>query len=107
MPETTDPRQLAAAKRRAREQRIRELRTRVVALAVALFVAVWSGLYIQLVSGHDPALAAEATPVTQSGAADDGSDDSWSEDAVTGDASTDTWSDSADSEPAAVTTAQS
>ena len=67
MPETPI-RQLAADKRRAREQRIRDLRTRVVALAVALFVAVWSGLYIQLVSGHDPALAGEATPVTQSAA---------------------------------------
>jgi hypothetical protein len=37
-----------------------------VTVAVALFVAVWTGLYIQLVSGHDPALASEATPVAQS-----------------------------------------
>ncbi len=122
------PRQLAADKRRAREQRIRVLRTRVVALAVALFVAVWSGLYIQLVSGHDPALAGEATPVTQSAATEETSRDGWSgddSDTPTDDESTDTWSDdstdgptdasstdaasddTASSEPAAVSTGQS
>jgi cell division protein FtsN len=103
MPETPDPRQQAAAKRRAREQRIRDLRTRVVAVAVALFVAVWTGLYIQLVSGHDPALASETKAVTQSAAP---AGETWSDDAAT-----DTWSDDSTdataSQPAAVTTRQS
>jgi cell division protein FtsN len=100
MPETPDPRQQAADKRRAREQRIRDLRTRVVAVAVALFVAVWTGLYVQLVSGHDPALAGEIEPVTQSAAAGDSPTETWSDDATATDRST-------ASEPAAVTTRQS
>ncbi len=107
MPATPDSRQQAAAKRRAREQRIRDLRRRVVAVSVALFVTVWAGLYIQLVSGHDPALAGEIEPVTQSAApagetrADDTATDTWSDDTT----ATDT--ESSASEPAAVTTRRS
>lgn len=117
MPEIA--RQQAADKRRAREQRIRDVRRRVVAVAVALFVAAWGGLYIQLVSGHDPALASETAPVTQAAdpeaVTDDSSDDGWS-DGATGDGWTDSstddsWSDSTQSAsseaPAAVTTGQS
>lgn len=100
MPETTDPRELAADKRRAREQRIRDLRARVVGVAVALFVAVWAGLYIQLVSGDDPALADEGTPVTQTAVTDDDAE-SWSGEDTT------TSTESESSEPAAVTTGQS
>ncbi len=104
MTEIPDPRQQAADKRRAREQRIRDLRTRVVAVAVALFVAVWAGLYLQLVSGNDPALADETTPVTQPAVTDE---------SASNDTSTETWSDDASAttepspEPAAVTTGQS
>ena len=106
MPEI--PRQQAADKRRAREQRIRDLRRRVVAVAVALFVAAWGGLYIQLVSGHDPALASETAPVTQAADPEAVTDDGWSDSSTDG-----AWSDSSDStqsasaEPAAVTTGQS
>jgi hypothetical protein len=130
MPETSDPRQPAVDKRRAREQRIHDLRMRVAAVAVAVFVAVWGGLYIQLVSGHDPALASAAASVATQSAdpeattsnssgdgssddtddvwADDGTDDASSDDTSTGEdgATTDT-SRSAASELAAVTTGQS
>lgn len=103
MPEIPDPRAQAAEKRRrAREQRIRDVRARVVGVAVALFVAVWAGLYIQLVSGNDPALADEPTPVTQSA-----TDDSWSTDDTWSDDSASTDSESSSSQPAAVTTRQS
>lgn len=57
----------AAAARLARQRRIHALRMRVVAIAVALFVAAWVGLYVQLVTGHDPALASSGSSVaTQS-----------------------------------------
>ncbi len=116
MSETTDPRQQAAGKRRAREERIRRLRMRIAAVAIALFVAVWTGLYVQLVSGHDPALASEAgTVATQSAdpevtTEDDGwsDEDAWSDGTASsdgGDVAEDT--SQASSEPAAVTTGQS
>jgi hypothetical protein len=120
MPEIPDPRQQPAEARRAREQRIRDLRRRVAAVAVALFVAAWGGLYVQLVSGHDPALAGEVAPVAQSAdptaVSDDSSDDGWSDGTTdegwNGSSTDDTLSSGDDgsssaSEPAAVTTRQS
>ena len=41
----------------ARRRRIHAIRVRVAAGAVALFLALFSGLYVQMASGHDPALA--------------------------------------------------
>jgi len=41
----------------ARRRRIHTLRVRVAAGAVALFIALFSGLYVQMASGHDPALS--------------------------------------------------
>jgi hypothetical protein len=99
MNESTAPQHgLASAVRLARSQRIHALRTRVVAIAVALFVAAWAGLYVQLVSGHDPALASTPSSVATQSAdpsvTDDGSFD-------------DTSSVEQTSAPAAVTTGQS
>jgi hypothetical protein len=132
MPETPDPREQAADKRRAREQRIHDLRMRVAAIAVAVFVVVWGGLYIQLVSGHDPALASAAAAVATQSAdpeattsdtsgdgfgdgstgssddalADDGSDDAWSDDG-TSTATGESTRSTSSSAPAAVSTGQS
>jgi cell division protein FtsN len=106
MNESTAPQHgLASAVRLARSQRIHVLRTRVVAIAVALFVAAWAGLYVQLVSGHDPALASSSSSVaTQSAdpSVTDASDDGWS-----GDDSSATPTESSVSSTAAVTTGQS
>jgi hypothetical protein len=41
----------------ARRRRIHNIRVRVAAGAVALFIALFAGLYVQMASGHDPALA--------------------------------------------------
>jgi hypothetical protein len=47
-------------------QRVHNLRRRVIAASVALFIALFSGITIQLASGHDPALKAQSTSaVTQ------------------------------------------
>lgn len=45
------------AMRRARRIRARSLRRRVIAGALALFVATWLMITLVLVTGHDPALA--------------------------------------------------
>jgi hypothetical protein len=55
MTETTHP---AVA---ARRRRIHTIRVRVATGAVALFIALFSGLYVQLASGHDPALSKSST----------------------------------------------
>jgi hypothetical protein len=46
------------------------LRRRVIAASVALFIALFGGITIQLASGHDPALKSQssgATTTTSSG----------------------------------------
>ena len=47
----------------ARRARIRRLRARVAAGATALFLALFSGLYVQMATGNDPALGAESAQV--------------------------------------------
>ena len=44
-----------------RHRRVNAIRARVTAAAVALFIALFGGIAIQLASGHDPALAAKST----------------------------------------------
>ncbi|MDQ6774760.1 MAG: hypothetical protein M3071_00755 [Actinomycetota bacterium] len=44
----------------ARRHRVRTLRWRVAAVLLAAFVALWMGIYVQLATGHDPALVANA-----------------------------------------------
>ncbi len=81
MDTSASPRQVvAAAARQARRERIHTLRMRVVAIAVALFVAAWVGLYLQLVSGHDPALASSGGSVATQSADPSVTDEGWSGD---------------------------
>jgi hypothetical protein len=42
-------------------QRVHNLRRRLVAGAVALFVVLFGGITVQLASGHDPALSSTST----------------------------------------------
>jgi hypothetical protein len=56
----------------ARRARVRRIRARVAAGTTALFLAAFSGLYVQMATGHDPAVGtstaqvAAATPATTS-----------------------------------------
>ena len=50
--------------RQSRLARARALRRRIIAGALALFVASWLLITIVLVSGHDPALAKNSTTTT-------------------------------------------
>jgi cytoskeletal protein RodZ len=59
-------RELGRARLEARGRRIRRLRGRVVAVAVAVFVGAFGVMTEQLVTGHDPALAKTATSTTAS-----------------------------------------
>ena len=52
----------------ARRARIRRIRARVAAGATALFIALFSGLYVQLATGNDPALGAESAQVATAAA---------------------------------------
>ena len=47
----------------ARRARVRRLRARVAAGATALFLALFAGLYVQMATGHDPALGAKSAQV--------------------------------------------
>jgi hypothetical protein len=51
-----------------RRRRAQLIRGRVVAGAVALFVAVFGGITAQLASGHDPALAKSKSPTASTSA---------------------------------------
>jgi hypothetical protein len=71
MPPSQSARSQGAAIRQARRARVRGIRRRVVASALALFVATWMLITLMLVTGHDPALArntaktvAASTPAT-------------------------------------------
>ena len=57
---------LVAERLQARRRRTTAIRRRVVAIAAAMFLAVSGGIFVQLVTGNDPALvsaAAKTTPV--------------------------------------------
>lgn len=56
-----DGKTLAKARLEARASHIRTIRRRVIAGALALFVATWVFITLQLVTGHDPALAKSST----------------------------------------------
>lgn len=55
-----DARALAGSRRAAMRRRARLIRRSVAVLAVTLFALVFTVVYVQLASGHDPALAAAA-----------------------------------------------
>ncbi len=56
--EQLNARALARSRRAAMRRRAGRIRRSVAALAVALFTAAFLGVYVQLASGHDPALSA-------------------------------------------------
>src|SRR5207245_2686088 len=57
-PEQLRARMLARSRVAAMRSRARRIRGSVVGLTAALFTAVFLAVYVQLASGHDPALSA-------------------------------------------------
>ena len=60
-PPPTDPRALGRRKLAARRLRTQRIRVGVAAAAVTTFIGLFSGLYVQMASGHDPALGSTGT----------------------------------------------
>ena len=79
--------------RAARRRRIVLIRRTVVAISLAMFIALFSGLYVQMAAGRDPVLGSSQAAIST------GSTKSSS--------STSSDNSSASSSPAAVTTSQS
>jgi hypothetical protein len=55
---------LVAERLQARRRRTTAIRRRVVGIAAALFLAVSGGIFVQLVTGNDPALVSAAAKTT-------------------------------------------
>jgi hypothetical protein len=49
----------------ARRARVRQIRRTVTAAAVAVFIALFATIYIQMAAGKDPALGASTTTTAQ------------------------------------------
>lgn len=58
--EQLSARALARTHREAMRRRARRIRRSVACFAVATFIAAFGTVYVQLASGHDPALVADA-----------------------------------------------
>lgn len=79
-----DARALARERRDAMRRRTRRIRRSVAGLAMMLFAVAFLVVYVQLASGHDPALVANANRrATATGAASDESSSSESENSGT------------------------
>jgi hypothetical protein len=90
----------ATEARAARRRRIVRIRRTVIAISLAMFIALFSGLYVQMASGRDPVLGSQ-TVTTSSATASSGSSSATSSD------STATSRDDSATSTNAVTTSQS
>jgi len=114
--ERTDARALAAARRERMQIRARRIRRTVIGTSLALFLAAFLAVYVQLASGHDPALVGAAHRKAAASAAGSSSGESSAASTETG-GSTGTGSSAgveeagaesgASEEPAPLTTRQS
>jgi hypothetical protein len=101
----------AVDKRAARRRRISHIRRTVVAVSLAMFIALFAGLYVQMAAGRDPALGSQ-TVATSSTSSDTSSAAASGDTASSSTGSTDGTGASSDntansSAPSAVTTSQS
>lgn len=115
-PAGTDARRLVRVRLAAKRRRARRIRQTVLAFSVAVFMAMFATIYVQLASGHDPALSASskkaaASTATGSGSSESSSSNSTSSNsASTGSSeasSSEASSSEASSTPTTVTTSQS
>jgi hypothetical protein len=114
-----DPRALAETKRAAMLRRARRIRRSVAGTAAALFAALFLVVYVQLASGHDPALsaaskntkteqkAAGTTSSSTGGKATESSSSGSSEGSETESSETESAETESSGGPSAVTTSQS
>lgn len=73
-----DARTGVAARLKARRRRVRVIRKRALAVAASTFALVWGVIFVQLVSGHDPALGHSSSGTAASTTGSSGSSSSTS-----------------------------
>jgi len=95
----------AADTRAACRRRIVLIRRTVVAISLAMFIALFSGLYVQMATGRDPVLGSSQAAIS-TGSTKSSSSTS-SDDSSASSSSANTSSSSSSSTPSAVTTSQS
>ena len=88
----------AADTRAVRRRRIVLIRRTVVAISLAMFIALFSGLYVQMAAGRDPVLGSSQAAISTKSSSSTSSDDS---------STTSSSTSSSSSTPSAVTTSQS
>jgi hypothetical protein len=103
------PKDLAREKLAARRRRTSKIRNAVTAIAMAMFIALFSVIYVQMASGNDPALGSSVTNqkvaiAKASGSSSTSSTSTGTTGSASGSAST---GSTASSSPAPVTTQQS
>ena len=65
---------------------MRAIRRRVLALALTLFIALWAVIFVQLITGNDPALSKRSSTTSGSSASGTGSSTSGSGSTASGSA---------------------
>lgn len=111
-PAGTDAKRLVRARLAAKRRRARRIRQTVLAFSVAVFVAMFATIYVQLASGNDPALsasskkAAVSSTTSASGSSESSSSNGTSSNSA-GTGSSEASSAEASSTPSTVTTSQS
>jgi hypothetical protein len=112
------PRELAAEHAARRRARLARIRTTVAAVSASFFILLFSGIYVQMAAGRDPALGSKASATTKAKSSSSPSTSSSASDTSTSGTSTwdssswdtgssDTGSSDTGSQPSAVTTSQS
>jgi hypothetical protein len=106
-----EQRALARRKLAAMRRRTRRIRRTVVGFALGLFLLAFGGIYVQLATGHDPALSRDARKATETGTqatTAHSSESSGSHTSESGEAqSSETSGSEANSSPSTVRTSQS
>lgn len=107
----TTPRPRAHDLLAARRRRVVRLRQAVLGIGIALFIALFATIYVQMATGHDPALSASSAQVaaasTASSGAEPGTASTTPSSADSTEAGATDTGAAAGSDPAPVTTAQS
>jgi hypothetical protein len=107
---TPEARAIATAKAAGRRHRLTRIRKAVAVLALACFIALFSGIYVQMAAGRDPVLSAKSS-ASKTEKAEKAEKSSAAPAASTATPSSsppsDSWSPPAAAQPAPVTTSQS
>ena len=91
----------------ARRARVARIRRTITAATVAVFIALFATIYIQMAAGKDPALGTTVSASLTTGSSSSSETTSSADDSSSSTTSSDDSSTSDDSSSSAVTTAQS